>query len=77
MRSGGLVSATLAAFLLVLIGGGTVAGEGDQFRPKPVGSGPWVNRTTGEAWPKPRYQVTQGDYFLLDPLIFEFKVRLG
>ena len=51
-----------------------VQGEGDEFRPKPVQVGPWVNKTDGEVWPKPRYQIKQGDFFILDPAVFEFKV---
>ena len=52
-----------------------VQGKGDQFRPDPVTSGPWVRPTKGQIWPKPRYQITNEDFVEVDPNNFKFEVR--
>ena len=50
-------------------------GEGDTFRPKPVGAGPWVEATSGAVWPQPQDVTTGPDVLQIDPNDFDFEVR--
>ena len=49
--------------------------EGDMFRPRPVSSGPWVNATKGEVWPKPQMEIKLTDVLQIRPENFKFEVR--
>ena len=46
------------------------------FKPSPIRSGPWIQMTKGEVWPKPKLQVKKNQVLLVESLDLHYEVRL-
>ena len=46
------------------------------FKPTPIRSGPWIQMTKGEVWPKPKLQVKKNQALLVESLELQYEVRL-
>ena len=49
--------------------------KGNVFKPKPLKPGPWIKMTTGEIWPKPKFQST--NFTILEIDINTFAIQVG
>ena len=45
-------------------------------KPTPIRSGPWIQMTKGEVWPKPKLQVKKNQALLVESLELQYEVRL-
>ena len=48
--------------------------KGNVFKPKPLRPGPWIKMTTGEIWPKPKFQSTNSTILEIDINTFTMQV---
>ena len=48
--------------------------KGNVFKPRPLRPGPWIKMSTGEIWPKPKFQTTNSTVLTVDANIFVIKV---
>ena len=49
--------------------------KGNVFKPKPLQPGPWVPMTKGEIWPKPKFQLTNSTFLVLD--VSQFRIHVS
>ena len=49
--------------------------KGNVFKPKPLRPGPWIKMTTGEIWPKPKFQSTNSTILEIDINTFIIQVK--
>ena len=49
--------------------------KGNVFKPKPLRPGPWIQMSTGEIWPKPKFQTTNSVVLDIDVNSFSIKVN--
>ena len=49
--------------------------KGNVFKPKPLKTGRWIKMTTGDIWPKPKFQSTNSTILEID--INTFAIQVG